>query len=66
MDLVLRKKMIAREERLMRVMSTLTRNRQIAVKDKDKALVQWFDINLNATAEQLLLTRIALGYEKAN
>lgn len=55
---------IKREAKLSRVVSTLKRNRAIAVKENDKDLVEWFDRNLLEQEKQLLIIRKALGYEK--
>lgn len=55
---------IKREAKLSRVVSTLKRNRAIAVKENDKDLVEWFDRNLLEQEKQLVIIRKALGYEK--
>lgn len=55
---------IKREAKLSRVVSTLKRNRAIAVKENDKDLVDWFDRNLLEQERQLVIIRKALGYEK--
>lgn len=55
---------IKREAKLSRVVSTLKRNRAIAVKENDKDLIEWFDRNLLEQEKQLLIIRKALGYEK--
>lgn len=55
---------VKREAKLSRIVSTLKRNRAIAVKENDKELIDWFDRNLLEQEKQLLVIRKALGYEK--
>lgn len=55
---------IKREAKLSRIVSTLKRNRAIAVKENDKDLIDWFDRNLLEQERQLVIIRKALGYEK--
>lgn len=55
---------IKREAKLSRVVSTLKRNRAIAVKENDKDLIEWFDKNLLEQEKQLVIIRKALGYER--